>query len=79
MIKIIVLAALAALMGADAFVSPVATSFSGSAVATRVSRGIDRDGLACDMLLRVWRANDDVFVDEFMRSRERWHGPMLRL
>lgn len=29
--------AMAALMGADAFVSPVATSFSGSAVATRVS------------------------------------------
>lgn len=35
MFKAIALAALAALMGADAFVSPVATSFSGSAVATQ--------------------------------------------
>jgi len=37
MFKTIALAALAALMGADAFVSPVATSFSGSAVSQRVS------------------------------------------
>lgn len=37
MFKTIALMALAALMGADAFVSPIATSFSGSAVATRVS------------------------------------------
>lgn len=36
MFKAIAFAALAALMGADAFVSPVATSFSGSAVAQRV-------------------------------------------
>lgn len=37
MFKTIALAALAALMGADAFVSPVATSFTGNAVAMRVS------------------------------------------
>lgn len=37
MIKAVAFAALAALFGADAFVSPVATSFSGSAVAQRVS------------------------------------------
>ena len=36
MFKAIAIAALAALMGADAFVSPVATSFSGSAVAQKV-------------------------------------------
>lgn len=37
MFKTIALAALAALMGADAFVSPVATSFTGNAVAMEVS------------------------------------------
>lgn len=47
--KFLAFAALAALMGADAFVSPVATSFSGSAVAQRVrlsSRGQQHDEIA---------------------------------
>lgn len=55
MFKTIALAALAALMGADAFVSPVATSFTGNAVAMRVSER-ERKG---ETAVRVYDCADD--------------------
>ncbi|CAM9241082.1 unnamed protein product [Ectocarpus fasciculatus] len=61
MIKAVALAALAALFGADAFVSPVATSFSGSAVAHRATAS-----RATSKAMKM-SSNEEVFVPDMDR------------
>lgn len=61
MFKTIALMAMAALMGADAFMSPVATSFSGSAVATRVS---EPTGMRLCYKIGVMNNNGVIFVND---------------
>ncbi|CAM9962179.1 unnamed protein product [Pylaiella littoralis] len=63
MLKSIVLAALATLLGADAFVSPVATSFSGSAVTQKASAST-RAASARPMKMS---SNEEVFVPDMDR------------